>query len=178
MGATSSRPGLRLVAMSAAEFDACLDRAIRRLAIDLERRGIEPAGRALAASRRDFAQLLPEGRKTPNRHFCTVVEGPRGRRVGETWYLAEDRGGRKRFWIDWIWIDPPYRRKGRATRLLGLLERLAADAGATRVGLSVVADNAAARALYAKAGYAPSRLHLEKHLRRTPRLSARRTALR
>ncbi|WP_342076631.1 ribosomal protein S18-alanine N-acetyltransferase [Yoonia sp. SS1-5] len=50
-------------------------------------------------------------------------------------------------------VDPPYRRQGLARMVLQDAEQQAANAGAVQVFLEVAADNAAARALYQKAGY-------------------------
>ncbi|WP_324751816.1 GNAT family N-acetyltransferase [Roseovarius sp. Pro17] len=49
--------------------------------------------------------------------------------------------------------DPDYRRQGVAARLLHNIEAAGARRGAQRQFLEVAADNAAARALYAAAGY-------------------------
>lgn len=49
--------------------------------------------------------------------------------------------------------DPAYRRKGLAAQTLRAAEVECAKAGATRMFLEVAEDNAAARALYSKAGY-------------------------
>ena len=50
-------------------------------------------------------------------------------------------------------VVPSARRTGIATALLSAAEAEAADQGAVKVFLEVAADNAAARALYQKAGY-------------------------
>ena len=51
-------------------------------------------------------------------------------------------------------VDPDRRRAGLGTALLAAFEAGARDRGATDAFLEVAADNAAARALYACAGYA------------------------
>lgn len=53
-------------------------------------------------------------------------------------------------------VVPARRRGGLGRALLDAAETLAAAAGARRMFLEVAADNAAARALYARAGYAPA----------------------
>ncbi|MFT4299422.1 MAG: ribosomal protein S18-alanine N-acetyltransferase [Aeromicrobium sp.] len=53
-----------------------------------------------------------------------------------------------------IAVDPAARREGVARALLGEVRRKAREAGAERMLLEVAEDNAAARALYATAGFA------------------------
>jgi ribosomal-protein-alanine N-acetyltransferase len=53
-----------------------------------------------------------------------------------------------------IAVRPDARRNGTGARLLSAWERAAADRGAARLFLEVAADNAPARALYARAGWA------------------------
>lgn len=50
-------------------------------------------------------------------------------------------------------VAPPARRQGRASALLATGEAALRRAGAARIALEVGAGNAAARALYARAGY-------------------------
>jgi len=88
-------------------------------------RGVWDSTGAEEASRAEFAQLLPEGVRTPRYRFCHVIEQESGKRVGETWYISQTKGGKTQFWIDWIWIEPPYRRRGYASQVLARLEELA-----------------------------------------------------
>ena len=160
--------------MNEAEFQASLERAIVRHAEYGSARGTWTAEAALDASRAEHAELLPNGRATPGRHFCRVVDDRDGRVVGETWYRAHEQGGRAQFWVDWIWIDPAHRRKGYATRLLLLLAAKAEQRGADQLGLSVVADNTNAIGLYAKLGFTVTRMQMTKRLREPPTLSEKR----
>lgn len=52
-----------------------------------------------------------------------------------------------------MWVDPAHRRRGLATQLLATLAMVAGSAGARSLHLQVDADNAAARAAYARAGF-------------------------
>jgi ribosomal-protein-alanine N-acetyltransferase len=52
-----------------------------------------------------------------------------------------------------IAVHPAHRRNGQGARLLAQWERAAATRGAARLFLEVATDNAAARALYARAGW-------------------------
>ena len=148
--------------MSSDEFEYSLARSISRLASEGIARGLWSRERALAASRREFRELLPHGQASVGRHFLKVIDPGDGRQVGETWFLAERKRGRVRFWVDWIWIEPPYRRRGYATDVLRQLTAEAQRRGADRVGLSVLYDNKGAIALYRRLGFEPTRMHMQR----------------
>lgn len=57
--------------------------------------------------------------------------------------------------ILWIGVDGPWRRRGVGLHLLQGFERAAKNAGLPRVVFEVASDNAAALALYERAGYSP-----------------------
>ncbi len=164
---TRAPKSIRLEPMSEADFRDSTQRSIPRHAADYVRRGLWAEEGSLEASRREFAELLPQGRETPDRHFANLVDPESGQRVGETWYLVQQRAGKVRFWIDWIWVDPNHRRKGYARAALLLLEEEARRKGADRLGLSVWFDNPGAIALYQKLGYAPASMWMMKPLDRT-----------
>ena len=157
---------VRLEPMSDADFRDSVQRSVARHAADYVRRGLWAAEGSLEVSKKEFAEFLPQGRETPDRHFASVVDRETGQRVGETWYLIRPRAGKVRFWIDWIWIDPNHRRKGYAVATLLRLEEDARRMGADRVGLSVWFDNPGAIALYQKLGYAPASMWMMKSLER------------
>ncbi|MFY9716610.1 MAG: GNAT family N-acetyltransferase [Thermoplasmata archaeon] len=159
---------IRLAPMSDADFQASRDRAIPRHAAEEVRRGFWTEEEAIQASRTDFAQLLPQGSQTPHHHFCTIIDEGSGSRVGETWYVAEAKGGKMQFWIDWIWIEPQLRQRGYATQTFHHLEQEARAVGADRIGLHVLADNDGAIALYSKLGYRTTNLRMSKLLSPPP----------
>lgn len=63
-----------------------------------------------------------------------------------------------------LYVEPAYRRRGIARRLVALAERLAVDRGADRLVILTSVDNRAARALYASMGYVPEDLAMVKGL--------------
>ena len=74
--------------------------------------------------------------------------------------LLFSRGGRaspspppRAFYIDALAVDPGFRRRGAARALLAEAERQARARGLPCVALDTTVENAAARALYAGAGY-------------------------
>jgi len=162
----SARPSVtvRLEPMGEEDYQRSLERGIPYYANQLAERGLCLKERALEVSISDFKELLPQGLKTPNRHLLNVVDQVTGDHVGEAWYTLRDRGGKVEFWIDWIWVEPPYRRRGVASAVLHLLEDEARRVGADRTGLSVWTDNPEAVALYSKLGYATHMMRMSKLL--------------
>lgn len=159
---------IRLEPMSEAEFHTSVQRAIARHAADSARRGFYTPEAALRASEAEFQQFLPKGRNTPDRHFAHIVRAEEPERVGETWYLVQERGGKTRLWVDWIWIDPEHRRRGYAAATLQQLEGEARRAGAEHLGLNVWFDNPGAIALYTKQGFTPASMWMLKPLAPSP----------
>jgi ribosomal protein S18 acetylase RimI-like enzyme len=61
-------------------------------------------------------------------------------------------------------VRPDRRNEGIGAALLAAAESALRESGFEAVGLSVLADNEAARRFYRRAGYTPHRIDLEKHL--------------
>jgi ribosomal protein S18 acetylase RimI-like enzyme len=66
-------------------------------------------------------------------------------------------------------VDPALRRRGLATAVMAALARQALDEGASAAWLQVEEDNAAARGLYTRLGFAP---HHAYHHYRAPETGA------
>ncbi len=64
--------------------------------------------------------------------------------------------------IENIFVRPAHRGTGLGADLLAAAEGRLLDAGVDRISLEVLADNEAARRFYARQGYEPHRLELEK----------------
>jgi len=114
---------------------------------------------AEAYAREQHARLLPQGSHTPGhqfRHISTVD----GTFVGRLWLRTD---GQTAFLYD-ITIDPTQRRNGFATAALQRAEELARTRGCTSLGLNLFTANAAAAALYARAGYTEASRYLHKAL--------------
>jgi len=144
---------VRLVPMSEVEFRESFERTIVRRAADSVHRGVWSKEKATEAARSEMAVFIPQGRDSPGHRFVKVIDESNGKQVGEAWFSARDEGGKVRFWVDWLWTDPPQRRRGYATAVLQQLSREAAKLGADRMGLFVFADNPHAIALYTKLGF-------------------------
>ena len=108
--------------MDEANFQESLERGIARLAELQVKRGLWTERSALEASRSIYAGLLPQGLETPHNHLCNLVDDTTHARVGEVWYRTDELGGKVDFTIEWIWVEPHYRRRGYATQALLQLE--------------------------------------------------------
>ncbi len=107
----------------------------------------------METSRKEYAELFPQGRGTPGHHVFDIVENAGSLIVGELWYSCRPGGGKLRFIIEWIQIDPAYRRRGYATEVFRMVEADACTLGADRVELHVWMDNPGAYALYTRLGF-------------------------
>ena len=149
-----------LVPMNDAEFAESFERNVTRLAGDCVRRGVWVKEKGAEAARAELNAYFPRGRESLEHHFVkAMVER---KQVGEAWYSAREAGGKVRFWIDWLWIDPQQRRRGYATAVIQRLSREAATLGADRIGLNVFADNPNAIALYTKLGFTTAFLGMSR----------------
>jgi ribosomal protein S18 acetylase RimI-like enzyme len=59
-------------------------------------------------------------------------------------------------WLFGLWVDPAVRRAGVGTRLIDAVADWARERGRARLALSVTTNNAAAAALYGRAGFEPT----------------------
>jgi RimJ/RimL family protein N-acetyltransferase len=161
---------IRLDPMSEKEFEEAMARSARRHAENSVRRGHWREDVALATSQREIRDRYPQGLHTPNHFFAKIVLADDGSQVGETWYVCEELGGKIRFWVNWIAIDPPYRRRGYASEALEALAREAQARGAERMGLYVFADNPGAMAVYTKLGFRVESMGMVRDLVSNPGL--------
>jgi ribosomal protein S18 acetylase RimI-like enzyme len=99
--------------------------------------------------RKQVAELLPQGMKTPDHHFREVMKD--GLRVGAIWFSVTPRL-RRAFLFD-IVIDPEWRGQGIGREVMGLLEDEARELGAADLGLNVFKANEVAWRLYESLGY-------------------------
>jgi ribosomal protein S18 acetylase RimI-like enzyme len=155
---------VRIEPFDEAEYLESKERSIRRHAEAGVRRGTFAPEQAESGAQAEFAQLLPQGRGTPNVHLCKIVDEPSGDRVGETWYTVRSHGGKVQFFVDWIQIDEPYRRRGLATQAFQRLAEMARAAGADRLALFVHSDNPGAESLYRGLGFRPTGMRLSLDL--------------
>jgi ribosomal protein S18 acetylase RimI-like enzyme len=153
--------------MQAAAYPEYLESAICGYAQDNVSARRWPQVGAIERSREDFESLLPRGLDTPDNFLFEILDHKNGPTVGYFWYKLERKYGACSAYVYDLEVRPEHRRQGHAWRALKALELLAAEAGATSIGLNVFANNAAARALYRKLGYRPTNINMSRPLPRT-----------
>lgn len=84
--------------------------------------------------------------------------------VGVLWLAPGEPADASEWWINDLMILAPYRRHGYGHAALRLAMHEAASRGAERLGLSVFADNAAARRLYRAAGFRETQIDMSFQL--------------
>ena len=144
-----------------AEYAAWIEIVVPEYAADKVASGQWPEASALALSRREYGELLPQGKDTADNHLCTIL-GAEGQPVGTLWFAAKERAGRRIAYVYDIYVTPPHRRQGHAFRAFRALEDEVARFGLGGIGLHVFGHNHAAQALYAKLGYVATNIHLFK----------------
>jgi ribosomal protein S18 acetylase RimI-like enzyme len=108
-----------------------------------------PLDRQRESAERDFAQLLPEGARTPGqRLWCVEAEGAGV--VGYLWVEVNDDA--RRAFIYYILMEPAHRGQGYGGQTLDALEAELRPQGITHIALNVFSPNPAIH-LYERAGY-------------------------
>jgi ribosomal protein S18 acetylase RimI-like enzyme len=153
---------VRLVPMLPAVFEPYVENLVRTYAAENAKAGRWAEADALGESRKEIQRLLPAGRETPNHFFYSITTDPAEEKVGDLWLAIEPRGG---FVYD-LNVYEPFRRHGYAEAGMRLAEGVARDHGATKISLHVFAENAGARRLYVKLGYAETNVMMSKPLGR------------
>src|SRR5512136_2060104 len=111
---------VRLISMSATDFQAYLEDDIERYAQEHVRAGNWHPSEALQKSREEHQRLLPDGLATKNHYFFLIEDEQRGAKVGIIWFAVYDERS-PAFIYDFL-IDEEYRRQGYGTQTLVALE--------------------------------------------------------
>jgi len=154
--------GVRLAPMTPDEFRAFYDWNLHDYANEMIRAAQASPENALERSLEEMVRLLPQGRETPNHYFRNVISDPGETRVGELWYALQTYPAGKEFFVYWLGIAEPYRRRGYGTAVLRSLETLASNEGVRRVALAVFGNNREAREFYDRLGFVATTLLLVK----------------
>ena len=163
---------LTLEPISTAEYKSWLSQAIRDYAGDKVNSGNWEAGDALDRSAAEFHRLLPDGPATPDNFIYSLIAAQPGAKSGEgtervlvgvLWFALPPWKPPIAFVYDLL-IFEPYRRSGHGEAALRAMEGKVKALGLDTIGLHVFAHNAAARALYEKAGYAATDINMAKKL--------------
>lgn len=151
---------VRLTSMSAEDYLPFMENLLRGYAASHVRAGRWTAEESLTEARKETEKLLPAGRESPGHYFFTILSDPPEEKVGALWLAIDPRGG---FIYD-LMVFEPFRRRGYAEAAMRRLEDVAREKGADKLSLHVFGDNAGARRLYQKLGYAETNVILSKPL--------------
>jgi GNAT superfamily N-acetyltransferase len=157
-----SRVIIRLVPMTETAYERWFERGIRDYAQDHVEAGDWPADEALERSRRQFAELLPQGRETAG-HQLWTIEDDEGRDVGMLW-VAPHPTWPGAVWIYDFVVEPEARGRGIGRAALEALDGWAHERGVTRIGLHVFGSNDVAPRLYQRAGFVETDVTMVKRL--------------
>ncbi|MFG3036536.1 GNAT family N-acetyltransferase [Streptomyces sp. NPDC048330] len=126
-------------------------------------RGV-PEEQARTKAEDSHRRYLPEGLATPGVAIHVVVR--EGRPAGFLWTgRIELEPGRWAAFVYDIEVEEDQRGRGLGRALMLLAERVASEAGETRIGLHVFAGNTPAIRLYESLGYRTTRVNSAKELR-------------
>ena len=156
------RAGLSLRPMSQEEYVVWRERSEREYAAEIATsRDLGPED-AEAASRGEFAQLLPDGLASADMHLFTAVvdDAP----VGIGWFELRQRASGVSAWIFDIRLDEERRGRGLGRLLLDALHDAARALGATSMTLNVFGDNTTAVRLYESSGYTVTAQQMRRKL--------------
>ena len=148
--------------MSDVEFDEYL----RALRVSYAQERAESANTSLeeeqAESDRQINQLLPDGLRSPGHFFWNVVDDAGGNAVGTLWVFED--AAKHRAFIYGIEMSADQRGKGYGTAALAALEETLRPRGVTRIALNVFGKNTGAQRLYARVGYYPIAIAMQKDI--------------
>jgi ribosomal protein S18 acetylase RimI-like enzyme len=153
---------IELAPMSGGDYDAFYQYVIHDYAEGLVHARNAHPDRALQTSVEQHRSVLSNGLDSPGQRFRVIREASLDVYVGCLWWGVVERYGTRKAMLYFVGILAPYRRRGYAMQALRLLEAEVARAGLDELRLYVFGHNAAARALYAKMGYAPSSITMTK----------------
>ncbi|NRF72119.1 GNAT family N-acetyltransferase [Aquincola sp. S2] len=151
-----------LVPMTAAEFERYLEVAIAEFARDKVASGQWTEASALELSRRDYAELLPQGVSTPGNFIYTIRDDTAQETVGMIWFAVQERGGQQVAYVYDVAVDAEHQRKGHASRAFLALEHEVRKQGLAGIALHVFGHNRGALALYERLGYVPTNINMFK----------------
>jgi len=159
LGTTPPRlpEGGRARPMTEAEYEVWLADSKEHYAQSWMDRGV-PAEEAQAKSRRDYAQLLPQGPATQNM-LLSVLEHE-GTPVGTLWLALRE----EQAFVYYVTADERFRGRGHGRSLMLLAEIQAAAEGKRLLGLNVFAGNTPAERLYESLGYETTEYFFYKNL--------------
>jgi len=153
---TMSRPTIRLIPASPAEYDDFVTDQIREFAEQKVRAGHWRIEEARELSRHAVESFLPDGGPSEGHRVYRAVDTS-NRGVGWIWVgppPVRPLNLPTRWWLYQITVDAPLRGKGYGRAMLAATEELVSREGGQELYLNVFRWNSVARAMYDSAGYA------------------------
>lgn len=145
------------------EFSAWLDQAVPGYAAEKVVAGNWAEAGALERSQQEHLALLPQGPRTPDHHFFSILDDA-GAQVGTLWFAVKGEGARRVAYVYGVDVFEARRRQGHARRAFGALEDEVRRLGLAGIALHVFGHNTGAQALYAALGYRTTNINLYKPL--------------
>ena len=143
------------------EYDAWVAETIPAYAADKVASGQWPQSTALDKSKKENAELLPQGLATPDNHFFTIVDAA-GAPVGMLWFAVKMRFEARIAYVFDVGVRPERQREGHASAAFLALEDEVRKLGLAGIALHVFGHNTQAQGLYAKLGFLPTSISLFK----------------
>lgn len=152
---------MKLKAMTEQDFEVYQNIEIPRYAKENEKPRGMSAEEALEFSKKSFANLLPNGIKTPN-HFFFILEDEK--RIGTLWLFIRQENNRKNLFVYNIEIEESRRGQGHGKMAMQKVCEFAKENGCQSVELHVFGHNLVARNLYISMGFEPTSIIMKKVL--------------
>jgi ribosomal protein S18 acetylase RimI-like enzyme len=151
---------VKLEPMQQQVFEKFLETEIRDYAAEHVRNGNWPEEGSLERSRKEFAELLPDGIHSQNQYVWSIVDDANGN-IGALWVQVKEG---KAFIFDFV-IDETFRGKGFGKQALAAMDEKLRSMDVESVGLHVFGDNVNAQELYKKMGFQITGMHMRKVLK-------------
>jgi len=155
---------IQLEPMPEDEFNEFLEQAVRDYAEENVKGGRWSQENALERSRKDYANLLPEGLNTKDHYLFQVVDMEKKLKLGVIWLHTRFDDFHPSGFIYEILIDEPFRGQGYGKQAMLAIEEKAREFGLKSIGLHVFVHNTIAVKLYEKLGYQNQSLLMSKDL--------------
>ncbi len=153
---------ITLVPITQPDYDTFIAQSIRDYADDKVRSGNWQPGEALARSKKEHDDLLPDGPRSKGQFIYSIYQPETGRNLGILWVNVKMDAPRREAFIYNFVIDEEHRGKGYGRQALAALDEKLMAMDVDSVGLHVFGFNTAALELYKKAGYEITNIIMNK----------------
>lgn len=155
---------LKMIPMSTADFERFRESSAADYVDQCRLTGLPSLATSQAEALASLDALLPLGAATPGHYLMLLEEQENGAGVGMIWFGEVREDDTTSAFLYDLYIDPAWRRRGFAQAALALLLEEIRLRGIASLSLNVFAGNAAAQALYRKAGFVASEITMVRSL--------------